>query len=112
MDQSKKDVQTLRELQVHLREATSLKKTIASSEERIRKGTMEEYVFCETETADEAERRKEKSASDNRAKADDKVKGLKISRICLKEIFPRSALLPFAKKRWQSLRTKFNWEIF
>ena len=87
MDQSKKDVKDLRELQVHLREAASLKKTIASSEERIRKGTMEEYVFCETETADEAERRKEKSASDNRAKAHDKVKGLKISRICLVVLF-------------------------
>lgn len=87
MDQSKKDIQDLRELQVQLREAASLRQSISSSEERIRKGTTEEYVFCETETADEAERRKEKCASENRDKIDGKEKTLKISRVCLAVVF-------------------------
>jgi hypothetical protein len=87
MDQSKKDIQDLRELQIHLREAASLRDSISSSEERIRKGTTEEYVFCDEEVADEVERRQEKCASENRSKLDSKEKKLKIFRVCLVVIF-------------------------
>lgn len=82
MDQIKKDIQDLRELQDHLREAKSLRESIYSDEERIRKGLTEEYVFCEEEVADEVERRQEKCASENRSKLDSKERKLKISRVC------------------------------
>ena len=82
MDQIKKDIQDLRELQVHLREAKSLRESIYSDEERIRKGPTEEYVFCDEEVADEVERRQEKCASENQSKLDSKERKLKISRVC------------------------------
>lgn len=87
MDQSKKDIQGLRELQVHLREVASLRDSISSSEERISKGLMEELVFCDEEVADEVERRQEKCASENRSKLDSKEKKLKIFRVCLVVVF-------------------------